>query len=138
MSQLCHRLQAAVAVLVSHTVGAERLEALTEAHGVGEVTAYARHLQDLERHALPDEIREDFSRLREALHQHRPVCGETAVEATVRKMAAHEADGHAAAIVQMLVSLLQADPAAERFRVVDGQADSAAGGEPPAFLARRS
>jgi len=29
----------------AHTVGAERLQALMEAHGVGEVTAYARHLQ---------------------------------------------------------------------------------------------
>ena len=29
----------------AHTVGAERLQALAEAHGAGEVTAYARHLQ---------------------------------------------------------------------------------------------
>lgn len=128
MTQLCQFLQSAVATLVTEGPVKTRL-----------AEAYARHLQELERHELPDEIRETFNSLREALHQHRPVGGETAVEATVRKMSAQEADAHAASIVGMLVALLRADPAADRFRVVEGgEAAADAHTEPPAFLARRS
>ncbi len=126
MPQLCQHLQSAVAVLVTEGPVKVRL-----------AEAYARHLQELERQELPEEIREEFNRLREALHQHRPVCGETAVEATVRKMSPQQADEYAASIVGMLVTLLRADPSAERFRVVEGGAEVAEA-EPPAFLARRS
>jgi hypothetical protein len=48
--------------------------------------AYRSHLADLDEDDLPKEIRDEFSSLSTSMSRVRPLRGETAVQATVRKM----------------------------------------------------
>jgi hypothetical protein len=64
--------------------------------------AYRTHLANLEEDELPKEIREEFSSLSSCLSSVRPLRGETAVQATVRKMSDQEAGGVAMRIINML------------------------------------
>lgn len=64
--------------------------------------AYVNHLSSLDSDQLPKEIREDFSSFTRAMRAVRPLPGEDAVRATVRKMSDHEANLHAVQIVNML------------------------------------
>jgi len=129
MSHLAERFHLAVVDLVADGSVKTRL-----------ARAWCRHLHDLEDEVLPDELRAAFSDLRESLCQHRPIGGETPVEATVRKLSVCEAEHHAASIVTLLLRLLREHPAGEKFKVVTGgQAAGATVHEPaPAFLAERS
>jgi len=64
--------------------------------------AFREHLADLDEDELPREIREEFTSLSSNLCRVRPMRGETAIQATVRKMSDLEAGGHAVRIVGML------------------------------------
>lgn len=64
--------------------------------------AYMNHLSSLDSEQLPKEIREDFSSFTRAMRSVRPLPGEDAVRATVRKMSDHEANQYAVQIVNML------------------------------------
>ncbi|HEX7114319.1 MAG TPA: hypothetical protein VF193_04255 [Steroidobacter sp.] len=64
--------------------------------------AYRRHLADLPQEELPKEIRDEFSALSSCMCAVRPMRGESAVQATVRKMSDAEAGNIAVRIVNML------------------------------------
>jgi hypothetical protein len=65
--------------------------------------AYRTHLADLEHEQLPTEIREEFFCLSTCMSRVRPsLRGESAVNATVRKMSDADAGRAAARIVNML------------------------------------
>lgn len=64
--------------------------------------AYRTHLADLQEDDLPREIREEFNDLSVSISRVKPMRGETAVQATVRKMSDSEAGSCAARIVNML------------------------------------
>ena len=67
--------------------------------------AFTRHLLNLPPHEMPGELRQDFEALRVSMTRVRPLQGESAVAATVRKMSIGEADACAARIVALLDSL---------------------------------
>jgi len=64
--------------------------------------AYVNHLAALTDDQLPKEIREDFSSFCRAMRAVRPLPGEDAVRATVRKMSDDDANRYAVQIVNML------------------------------------
>jgi hypothetical protein len=64
--------------------------------------AYRAHLEGLEEDDLPKEIRDEFSTLSNSMSRVRPMRGETAIQATVRKMSDSEAGNVAVRIVNML------------------------------------
>jgi hypothetical protein len=82
--------------------------------------AFREHLADLDEDELPREIREEFSSLSNSLSCVRPMKGETAVQATVRKMSDSEAGSWAVRIVGMLgvLARLQAAQRAPKLRAV--------------------
>lgn len=82
--------------------------------------AYREYLADLDEDDLPREIREEFNSLTSAMLCVRPMRGETAVQATVRKMSDSEAGGCALRIVGMLgvLARLQSAQRAPKLRAV--------------------
>src|SRR5262245_66127301 len=64
--------------------------------------AYREHLAGIDEEELPKEVREEFSSLSTCMSSVRPMRGETAVQATVRKMSDRDAGGYAMRIVNML------------------------------------
>lgn len=64
--------------------------------------AYRTHLQGLDQEDLPKEIREEFSSVSSCMSCVRPLRGETAEQATVRKMSDNDAGQVAVRIVNML------------------------------------
>lgn len=64
--------------------------------------AYRVHLEGLDQDELPKEIRDEFVTLSRSMCRVRPLRGETAIQATVRKMSDREAGSLAARIVNML------------------------------------
>ncbi len=67
--------------------------------------AFSRYLLDLSPNEMPGEVRQDFEALRLCMTRVRPLQGESAVAATVRKMSIGEADACAARIVALLDTL---------------------------------
>jgi hypothetical protein len=64
-------------------------------------TAYTEYLERIDRRDLPGEVREDLEKLAGRLSTVKPMRGETAVQATVRKMSDAQAGEQAAHIVRM-------------------------------------
>lgn len=64
--------------------------------------AYSLHLAGVDQDELPREIRDEFCSLCTCLSCVRPMRGESAVQATVRKMSDREAGSVAKRIVEML------------------------------------
>jgi hypothetical protein len=64
--------------------------------------AYVNHLAAITDDQLPKEIREDFASFCRAMRAVRPLPGEDAVRATVRKMSDDDANRYAVQIVNML------------------------------------
>lgn len=91
MSSVWESFLAATAILVSAGPMKQRL-----------ADAYRAHLAVLDQDDLPREIRDEFSSLTECMSSVRPMRGESAVQATVRKMSDSEAGHFAARIVDML------------------------------------
>ncbi|HEY5807559.1 MAG TPA: hypothetical protein VIT67_06310 [Povalibacter sp.] len=97
MSSAWEHFFAATAILASSAPIKQRL-----------VDAYKTHLAGIDRDELPKEIREEFSSLTTCMSCVRPLRGETAEQATVRKMSDIEASQIAARIVNMLGAIARA------------------------------
>lgn len=82
--------------------------------------AFTRHLLDLPSNEIPGELRPDFEALRLSMTRVRPLQGESAVAATVRKMSIGEADQCAARIIALL-DALHRTPAAAPAKPASGQ-----------------
>jgi hypothetical protein len=91
MSSVWESFLAATAILVSAGPIKQRL-----------AEAYRAHLATVDQEELPREIRDEFSSVSNCLCCVRPMRGETAVQATVRKMSEPEAGRLAVRIVDML------------------------------------
>ncbi len=85
-----HRFRAAALMLARSGTVKERLQA-----------AYRLQLADLDGDLLPSEIRKDFEALRQALTREKPMRGEDAVAATIRKLSSREADELAASLIEI-------------------------------------
>jgi hypothetical protein len=96
MSSAWEHLFAATAILASAGPIKHRL-----------AEAYRTHLESLNQEELPKEVREEFSSISSSLCRVRPMRGETAVQATVRKMSEIEAGSIAMRIVNMLGLLVR-------------------------------
>lgn len=71
--------------------------------------AYASHLLDVDAEDLPDEVRDDFAAMCEAMHRERPLPRESVIRASVRKMSNEEAGQHAALVVRAFASLARTE-----------------------------
>jgi hypothetical protein len=94
MSSAWESLLAATLVLASAGPMKQRL-----------LEAYNAHLAQLSDEDLPRELRDDYGELARQMSYIRPLRGETAVQATVRKMSDAEAGTCAQRIVRMLATL---------------------------------
>jgi hypothetical protein len=114
MSSAWEHLFAATVVLASSGSIKQRL-----------LEAYRAHLATLDRDEVPKEIREEFCSVSNCLSCVRPMRGETAEQATVRKMSDIEAGQIATRIVNMLgvVARLQLFQRAPKLRAVNGLED---------------
>jgi hypothetical protein len=81
-------------------------------------SAYADHLAHLAEADLPAALRHDFADLQAAVNRVAPAGSESRVRASVQKMAAAEAVGHAATIVKLYVELVNGLERAEPLKVV--------------------
>jgi hypothetical protein len=108
MSQLNDRLEAAIDVLISDGPIKQRL-----AH------AYADNLEDLTCIELSEAGGETLNQLHQVLHGVTPVSRETAVQASVRKMSAHEARVHARSILDLYRAVISTGRRSEHLTIVD-------------------
>lgn len=97
MSSAWEHFFAATAILASSGPIKQRL-----------VDAYKTHLAGIDQEELPKEIREEFCSVTTCMSCVRPLRGETAEQATVRKMSDLEAGRVAMRIVNMLGALARA------------------------------
>ncbi len=86
----CGKLHAATLELAKGTSLKHRL-----------TVAFSKHLRDIDATELPSALQEQFIAIRQGLQSVRPMPGESAVQATVRKMSAEQADLFAARIVDL-------------------------------------
>jgi uncharacterized protein len=114
MSNAWESFFAATAMLVSAGPIKQRL-----------LEAYRRHLAMLDQEQLPKEIREEFCSLSTCMSCVRPLRGETALQATVRKMSDAEAGLKATSIVNMLgvITRCQTQQRAPKLRAVNSNDD---------------
>ena len=102
------RFEAAVFTLVREGSVKDRL-----------VTAYLKHLDDLESDELPQGLRKRFEDLHAALHAVTPIGREPCVRATIRKMSKLQAGNHAKTIVSLYADLVCHGERAEFLKVVN-------------------
>ncbi|HYB66440.1 MAG TPA: hypothetical protein VEC59_14460 [Steroidobacteraceae bacterium] len=69
--------------------------------------AYRNHLAYVRAEDLPQALREDFRACHDALTRERPLRGEDAVRATVRKMSGIEADELACTVVRLFAAIVR-------------------------------
>jgi len=85
--------------------------------------AYRNHLAFVNAEELPDTLREGFRACHRALTRERPLRGEDAVRATVRKMSNHEADEIACSVVRLFAAMAREvtiEPTSEESAAADG------------------
>jgi hypothetical protein len=104
---LAQRFAAAVQALIADGPIKQRL-----------TSACAEHLADIAEADLPPALREEFAGLQAAVSRVEPVGIESRVRASVQKMSASEAVGHAATIVKLYAELLAGLDRAEPLKVV--------------------
>jgi hypothetical protein len=90
MSRVYDRLESATLLLTRSGAIKDRLEG-----------AWRQCLTSIEADDVPRELRLQFHELSSAIQRERPLRGEDAVRATIRKMSNEEAERHAALIVRM-------------------------------------
>ena len=90
MSRVYDRLEAATLLLARAGAIKDRLN-----------SAWRQCLASIEPDDVPRELRLQFLELGQAMQRERPLRGEDAVRATIRKMSNEEAEGHSALIVRM-------------------------------------
>lgn len=88
-----HRFRAAALVMARSGTVKERLQ-----------TAYRLQLADLDSEQLPGEVRQGFEALRSALTREKPMRGEDAVAATIRKLSSREVDELAANLIEIFAT----------------------------------
>jgi hypothetical protein len=86
----CGKLHAATLELAKGTPLKHRL-----------AVAFSKHLREVDPTELPAALQEQFIAIRDGLESVRPLPGESAVQATVRKLSAEQADLYAARIVDL-------------------------------------
>lgn len=86
----CGKLHAATLELTKGTSLKHRL-----------AVAFSKHLREIDASELPAALQEQFLEIRQGLESVRPLPGETAVQATVRKMSVDQANLVAARIVDL-------------------------------------
>jgi hypothetical protein len=69
--------------------------------------AYRNHLAFVRVEDLPEVLREEFRACHDALTRERPLRGEDAVRATVRKMSGSEADELACTVVRLFAAIVR-------------------------------
>lgn len=121
MSSVTERFEAAVSTLISDGPVKQRL-----------VRAYANYLEDISEVDIPPRSGEILARLHGTLHGVRPVGRESAVQASVQKMSANEAAGHAAIILSLYRDLIADDRRGEHLKIVKTAAEPEA--TPPRYL----
>ena len=94
MSRVYDRLESGKLLLARSGVIKDRLSG-----------AWRQCLSNLEPDDVPRELRLQFMELASSIQRERPLHGEDAVRATIRKMSNEEAEGHAAFIVRMFCRL---------------------------------
>ena len=107
VSPFAERFAAAVQVLIADGPIKQRLAA-----------AWSLHLADVSEADLPPPLRRDFADLLAAISRAAPAGHATPVRASVQKMSAIEASGHAAVIVKLYVDLMNGLERAEPLKVV--------------------
>ena len=90
MSRIYDRLESATLQFTRSGAIKERLEG-----------AWRQCLANIQPDDVPRELRLQFLELSNAIQRERPLRGEDAVRATIRKMSNEEAEGHSALIVRM-------------------------------------
>jgi len=73
--------------------------------------AYRNHLALVNVDELPDTLREEFRACHAALTRERPLRGEDAVRATVRKMSSQQADDVACSVVRLFAAIAREETA---------------------------
>lgn len=71
------------------------------------INAYRNHLALVNPEELPEALRAEFRACHDALTRERPLSGEDAVRATVRKMSSQDADGVACSVVRLFAGLVR-------------------------------
>ena len=94
MSRVYDRLESATLLLTRSSATKDRLSA-----------SWRQYLAYIEPEDVPHELRLQFLELAAAMQRERPLPGEDAVRATIRKMSNEEAERHAAQIVRMFCRL---------------------------------
>lgn len=67
--------------------------------------AYASHLDEIDTDTLPEAVRPQFVALNRAMHSERPLPGESAIRASVRKMSNEDARRYAALVVRLFAAM---------------------------------
>ena len=75
--------------------------------------AYRNHLALVTAEELPEGLRAEFRACHDALTRERPLRGEDAVRATVRKLSAYEADELACSVVRLFAAMVREDTRAQ-------------------------
>jgi len=90
--------------------------------------AYRNHLALVNPDELPDALREEFRACHDALTHRRPLRGEDAVRATVRKMSNREADDVAGSVVRLFAALAREETALATAEVLDAALSNGSAG----------
>jgi hypothetical protein len=98
MQNSWNRFRAAALVLARSGTVKERLQ-----------SAYRLQLADLDVDAMPESLREDFVALRQMMTREKPLRGEDAIAATIRKLSCQEADQLAASLIEIFARMSASD-----------------------------
>ena len=75
--------------------------------------AYRNHLALVSAEELPEGLRAEFRACHDALTRERPLRGEDAVRATVRKLSSHDADELACSVVRLFAAMVREETRAQ-------------------------
>lgn len=107
MCQISDRLFSAARTLIGDGPIKQRL-----------VAAWLEHLEALREDEIPEPIRQKFLSLRQALTAVAPTNGESAVQASVRKMSPLDAQRYATSILLMIAEMVRIRGSGERIAFV--------------------
>jgi hypothetical protein len=92
------------------------------------IASFSMFLKELDADELPSDLRSTFALLAADLESVPPLPGETAVQATVRKMSAEQAETFAARIVDLYGALLRAPSSVTKLQPRDEKREKQDGG----------